>query len=104
MPPDEHPVIVDVGPSPANEIEPRAEVLDRVQALLDQGYQCILLNVAQLTYVDSVLLGAIVQAYVSTIRRGGTLKLLHATTRLRDLLALTKLDRLIDTVESDEQA
>jgi anti-anti-sigma factor len=104
LPPHDHPVIVDVGPSPASEIGPRAVVLDRVQALLDQRCQYILLNVAQLTYVDSVLLGAIVQAYASAIRRGGTLKLLHVTNRFRDLLVLTKLDRLIETVESDEPA
>ena len=52
--------------------------------------------------LDSVLLGAMVQAYVSAVRAGGTLKLLHATKRFRDLLAVTKLDRVLEAVDSEE--
>jgi anti-anti-sigma factor len=97
-------VLVDVVPASESGIDPRTVVVERVHALLDQGYQCILLNVAQLTYVDSVLLGAIVQAYASALRRGGTVKLLHVTRRFRDLLAVTKLERLIESVEPDDPA
>ena len=78
-------------------------LLDRLRALADQGYQCILLNVAQVTYVDSVLLGVILEAYTSALRRGATIKLLHVTRRLRDLLAVTKLDTVLETVESEDQ-
>jgi anti-sigma B factor antagonist len=73
----------------------------RVRELVAQGYTFILLNVADLIYVDSMLLGAIVQAYASAIQVGGTLKLIHVTKRLRELLAATKLDRVIKTVDED---
>jgi anti-anti-sigma factor len=76
-------------------------LLDTLRLLMDQGYTCILLNVAQVTYVDSVLLGAIVQAYTSAVRRGGTLKLLHATNRFRELLHVTKLDTVLDVLDSE---
>jgi anti-anti-sigma factor len=72
------------------------------RALLSQGYECILVNLAQATYLDSVLLGAIAHGYISAIRVGTTVKLLHASRRVKELLAVTKLDRVLETVESEE--
>ena len=70
--------------------------------LLSQGYECILVNLAQATYIDSVLLGAITQGYISAARVGATVKLLHASRRVKEVLAVTKLDRVLETVESDD--
>ena len=80
----------------------RSVLADHLRAALAQGYQLILLNVADLTYCDSVTLGAIVEAHTSAIRAGATLKLVHVTRRLRELLAVTKLDRVIESVESTD--
>ena len=74
------------------------------RSLLSQGYECILVNLAQATYVDSVLLGAIAQGYISAMRVGTTVKLLHVSRRVKELLAVTKLDRVLETVESEEPA
>jgi hypothetical protein len=41
-----------------------------------------------------------VQTYVSAVRAGGTMKLLHVGKRFRDLLAVAKLDRVVELVES----
>ena len=81
----------------------RAVLLARLRGLVDLGYTMILLNVADVTYVDSVTLGAIVQAYTSALRHGATLKLLHVTGRVRQLLRITKLDTVIEAVESEEE-
>jgi len=72
------------------------------RALLSQGCECILVNLAQATYLDSVLLGAIAQGYISAVRVGTTVKLLHASRRVKELLAVTKLDRVLETVESED--
>ena len=77
---------------------------DKVRSLLAQGYKSILLNVAEVTYVDSVWLGAMVEGYVSAIGQGGALKLLHGTSRLRELLRVTRLDTVLDLFESEEEA
>ena len=77
---------------------------DKVRSLLAQGYKSILLNVAEVTYVDSVWLGARVEGYVSAMRHGVTLKLLHGTSRLRELLRVTRLDTVLDLFESEEDA
>jgi anti-anti-sigma factor len=75
----------------------------QVRDLLNQGYEYVLLNVGQLTYIDSVLLGAVVQAHVAAIRSGARLGILNATKRFRELLATTRLNRVIEVVETKEE-
>jgi anti-sigma B factor antagonist len=73
-----------------------------VKRLVSSGYKTILLNVEELTVIDSVLLGAITQAYTTATRAGVTLKLLNVTDRLRELLVITKLDRFIEVAASEQ--
>jgi len=95
-------VVVDVeGQSERSEAD-AARLRETLRGLLSQGCECILVNLAQATYIDSVLLGAIVQGYISAMRVGTTVKLLHASRRVKELLAVTKLDRVLETVESDD--
>ena len=75
---------------------------DRLLAEIERGHESIFLDVGLVSYLDSMLLGELVQAYASAIKRGATLKLLHATKRLRELLQVTKLDRVLETVDSEE--
>jgi len=77
---------------------------DRLRGLMNEGYRYLLLNVAELTYVDSIMLGAIIEGYTSALKRGGGLKLLHASQRLRQLLKVAKLDKVIVAYESEEVA
>jgi len=81
-----------------------AQFRETLRSLLSQGYECILVNLAQATYIDSVMLGAIVQGYISAMRVGTTLKLLHTSGRVQQLLAVTKLDRVLQTVEDSEES
>ena len=91
------PIVVDI-PCPAErEGGDYTDLRDGVRRLLAEGYKLILVNVAQVTYGDSVLLGAIMQAYTAAIRQGATLKLLHVSVRFRELLAVTKLDRVLES-------
>ena len=77
---------------------------DKVQSLLHQGYRNLLLDLGGVPHVDSAGLGELVQAYVSTKNRGGSLRLLHVTKRLRDLLVVTKLLTVFDTYDSEADA
>jgi anti-anti-sigma factor len=70
---------------------------DRLLAAIEQGHGSILLDVSHVSYMDSLLLGELVQAYCSTVKRGATLELINATKRLRELLRITKLDRILKT-------
>ena len=65
---------------------------DKLQSLLHQNKKNILFNLAQVSYVDSAGLGAIVSAYTTVTREGGTLKLVNVTKKLQDLLSITVLE------------
>jgi anti-anti-sigma factor len=75
---------------------------DRLPRLLDEGYKSILLNLADVSYFDSMLLGELIHAHTSAIRRGATVKLLYASKRCLELLRITKLDKVLETVESEQ--
>jgi len=100
---DEHLVVVDVEPDASGGVAPSSALAERLRTVLAQGYQVILLNVADLTYCDSVTLGAIVQAYASAMRAGATLRLIHVTGRLQELLRTTKLDRVLQSADVDRK-
>jgi anti-sigma B factor antagonist len=77
---------------------------DKVRSLLQQGQQQFIVNLAAVPYMDSCGLGELVQAYATVTRQGGALKLLHLTSRLRDLLVITKLATVFDCYDSEDEA
>jgi anti-sigma B factor antagonist len=77
---------------------------DKLHSLLHQGKKKVLLNLAQVSYVDSAGLGALVSAYTTVTREGGTLKLANVTKKLQDLLSITKLLTVFETFESEDEA
>lgn len=77
---------------------------DKVQSLIQQGHKNLLVDLSGVSYVDSAGLGELVQAYATTKNRGGALKLVNVTKRLRDLLVVTKLLTVFDTYDSEAAA
>ena len=77
---------------------------DKLQSLLHQNKKNILFNLANVSYVDSAGLGAIVSAYTTVTREGGTLKLANVTKKLQDLLSITKLLTVFETFDSEDEA
>lgn len=77
---------------------------DKVNSLLNQGLKKIVLNLAEVPYIDSAGLGEIVRTYTTVSRQGGSLKLLALTKRITDLLAITKLLTVFETYESENDA
>jgi anti-sigma B factor antagonist len=77
---------------------------DKLHSLLHQNKKNILFNLAQVSYVDSAGLGAIVSAYTTVTREGGTLKLANVTKKLQDLLSITKLLTVFETFDSEAEA
>jgi anti-sigma B factor antagonist len=77
---------------------------DKLQSLLHQGKKNILFNLAQVSYVDSAGLGAIVSGYTTVTREGGSLKLANVTKKLQDLLSITKLLTVFETFDSEDEA
>ena len=77
---------------------------DKIQSLLHQGRKDILFNLAEVAYVDSSGLGAIMAAYTTVTREGGTLKLANITKKLQDLLSITKMLTVFETFDSEDEA
>src|SRR4051794_16365316 len=77
---------------------------DKVNSLLNQGQKKIVLNLAEVPYIDSAGLGEIVRTYTTVSRQGGSLKLLSLTKRITDLLAITKLLTVFETYDTEADA
>jgi len=79
-------------------------IKDKVQSLLQQENRKLLLDHGNVSYVDSAGLGQLVQVFATTRHLGGSLKLLHVTKRLEDLLVLTKLLTIFETYDDEAEA
>ena len=81
------------------------EVLkDKINSLILQNRKRILLNLADVPYIDSAGLGEIVRTYTTVSRQGGQLKLVNLTKRITDLLSITKLLTVFETFETEQDA
>ncbi len=77
---------------------------DKINSLIHQNRKRILLNLADVPYIDSAGLGEIVRTYTTVSRQGGQLKLVNLTKRITDLLMITKLLTVFETFESERDA
>jgi anti-sigma B factor antagonist len=82
----------------------RRDAQDKVNSLLNQGRKKIVLNLADVPFIDSAGLGEVVRTFTTVSRQGGQLKLLNLTKRITDLLAITKLLTVFDTYDSEQDA
>ena len=76
---------------------------DAVTKLIDGGKTKLLLNLADVPYVDSAGLGEIVRCYTTVSRKSGKLKLINLTKKIQDLLAITKLLTVFETYDTEEE-
>ena len=76
---------------------------DNIRDLIAKGDKKILLNLGEVTYIDSSGIGELVSAFTAVRREGGELKLLNLTKKVHDLLQITKLYTVFD-VKDDEAA
>jgi anti-sigma B factor antagonist len=81
--------------------EGSVQLRDAVRDLLAKGQKKILLNLADVNYIDSSGIGELVSAFTTVKNQGGELKLLNLTKKVHDLLQITKLYTVFD-VQDDE--
>ena len=100
----------DVGPVTVVDLSGRITLGDgsallrkTIRGLLDDQRKKILLNLADVDYIDSSGIGELVSGFTAVKNQGGDLKLLQLTRKVRDLLQITKLYTVFD-VYSDESA
>jgi anti-sigma B factor antagonist len=72
-----------------------------VHDLVSRGDKKIILNLADVNYIDSSGLGELIASYTTVRNQGGQLKLLNLTKKVQDLLLVTKLYTIFDVKESE---
>jgi anti-sigma B factor antagonist len=81
--------------------EGNAMLREIVAELADKGHKRIVLNLADVNYIDSSGLGELVKAHTTMRNKGGELKLASLNKRVHDLLQLTRLSAVFD-IHADE--
>jgi anti-sigma B factor antagonist len=76
----------------------------KMRELVDGGSRQIVLNMADVTYIDSSGIGELVAAYTTVTAAGGKLKLLNLAKRVHELLNITKLYTIFETFEDESSA
>ena len=84
--------------------EGSAALRENLRDLMTKGQNKILLNLADVTYIDSSGIGELVSAYTSVANTGGQLKLLNLNKRVKDLLQITKLYTVFEVKEDEADA
>jgi anti-sigma B factor antagonist len=77
---------------------------DCLRDLMAQNNKKILLNLSEVSYIDSSGIGELVSGFTTVANSGGTLKLLGLTKRVKDLLQITKLYTVFDVHEEEAHA
>jgi len=79
-------------------------IRDAVRDLLAKGQSKILLNLADISYIDSSGIGELVSGFTTVTNQGGRLKLVGLTKRVKDLLQITKLYTVFEVYDDEAEA
>ncbi len=77
---------------------------DALRDLVAKGHKKILLNLGDVSYIDSSGIGELVSGFTSLSNQGGQLKLLSLTKRVKDLLQITKLYTVFEVHDDEASA
>ena len=77
---------------------------DAMRDLVGKGQKKILLNLGEVSYIDSSGIGELVSGFTTVTNSGGALKLLNLNKRVKDLLQITKLYTVFDVHEDEAGA
>ena len=83
--------------------EESAALRDLVLDLLSKEHRQILFNLAEVKYIDSTGLGALVGAFTSVRKQKGELKLLNLTNKVHDVMQITKLYTVFDIMNEETE-
>jgi anti-sigma B factor antagonist len=81
-----------------------ADLRDSIREALAGSQKNILLNLAEVSYIDSSGLGQLIGSYATVTNRGGKMKLLNLQKRVNDLMQITKLLTVFETYTNEEEA
>jgi anti-sigma B factor antagonist len=77
---------------------------ETLKEIVGKGQKNILLNLGEVSYIDSSGIGELVSGFTTVTNAGGKLKLLNLNKRVKDLLQITKLYTVFDVHEDEAHA
>jgi anti-sigma B factor antagonist len=77
---------------------------DSIRDQAANGHKKLLLNLAEISYIDSSGIGELVSGFTTVANQGGTVKLLNLTKRVQDLLQITKLYTVFEVFDDEAKA
>ncbi|HEX8195082.1 MAG TPA: STAS domain-containing protein [Pyrinomonadaceae bacterium] len=80
------------------------EFHNTIRAAVEKGRKNIVVNLENVTSIDSSGLGELVAGYVAVTRSGGQINLLHLSKRVHELMFMTKLLTVFDVYDSESEA
>ena len=84
--------------------EEAAALRDTIRELIEDGHKNILLNLADVSYIDSTGLGQFVGSYATVTSKGGQLKLLNLEKKVQELMQITKLLTVFESFTNESAA
>jgi len=84
--------------------ETSAKLHQKLRELVSEGRNQILINLANVTSIDSSGLGTLVAGYTTVEKSGGRLKLLNLSDRALELMTITKLFTVVDSFDDEKSA
>jgi len=84
--------------------EGNIELHNILRLLVEKGEKKILLNLADVSYIDSSGLGELVAGYTTLQKAGGEMKLLNLTKRVTELMVITKLLTVFEIFDNETEA
>jgi anti-sigma B factor antagonist len=84
--------------------EESGRLRDAVREIIVKGSKMIIVNLGEVSYIDSAGLGELVSAFTAVKKAGGELKLLNVTKNINDLLVITKLVTVFDVSDNEAAA
>ena len=77
---------------------------DTIRTLASSGHKRLLLNLAEISYIDSSGIGELVAGFTTLSHQGGAMKLLKLSKRVEDVLKMTKLYTVFEVYDDEAKA
>jgi anti-sigma B factor antagonist len=84
--------------------EATAALKEQMKSLTDEGVKQLILDLAEVDYIDSSGLGTLVYCFSTFRKQGGALKMMNLTRRNIELMLLTKLETVFEVFDSEQAA
>jgi anti-sigma B factor antagonist len=79
-------------------------VRDTVLSILNQGYTRILVDLKDVSWVNSTGLGILISSHITSANNGGQLKLMRVSKRIESILSVTRLDTVFQIFADEASA